>query len=161
MYLNAYILNMLDTAINIEGYVVIDTNGNWYKLKTPWYLERHRAKDFINQPLAFVALVLKEEADDVFGLIADQPELHDEMVLLQHKIIKKANTIVNNVTKYYLDNKDLDRKSFAIKGQAELHGFEFPLAMMYYGRRVEPNWTEFLLNVVKKIDWGIDLEDSS
>ena len=159
MYENAYILDMLDTAINIEGYVVIDTNGNWYKLKTAWYLARHKAKDFINRPVEFIKLVLKDEADDVFALVLDQPELHDEMVLLQHQVIKKANSMVNSVTKYWEANNELSRKDYAIKGKTELSGFEFPLAMQYYTKGAEPNWTNHLLNVVKKVNWGIDMSE--
>jgi len=76
-------LNHLDTVTNVEGYVVMDDKGNWWKEKCAWYLERHRAKDFVNQPNAFVELVLKDEADDVFALIADQPEVLKEMQDLQ------------------------------------------------------------------------------
>jgi len=159
LYPDTSIINHLEDRQGVEGYVVIDTNNNWYKLKTAWYLERHRAKDFVNRPVEFVKLVLKEEADDVFALVEDQPELHDEMVLLQHQVTKTANTIVNTVTKYWEENNELNRKDYAIKGQSELHGFEFPLAMQYYSNGSEPNWTEFLLNVVKKINWGIDLEE--
>jgi len=156
LYLSNDILNDLEDQTGIEGYVVIDDKNNWYKLKTPWYLERHRAKDFINQPYAFVNLVLKEEADDVLGLVADQPPLHEEMIALQHMIVTKANHFVNIVTKYYKENKDLSRKDYAIKAQEELVGFEFPLAMQYYVNESEPDWKGFLLQVSKKINWGFD-----
>ena len=148
-------LNHLDTITNVEGYVTIDDKGQWAKHKCAWYLERHRAKDFINQPNAFIELVLKDEADDVFALIADQPEVLAEMQALQHKVNEYANTYVNNVTAYYNENKELSRKDYAIKGKAELSGFEFPAAMMYYGNGEEPNWKELLLRFIKKIDWDI------
>jgi len=147
------VLENLDEKIGIEGYVVIDTKGNWYKVKCPWYLERHRAKDFVNQPMAFVELVLKEEADDVFTLIADQPEIVEEMRELQHKVITKANCMVNNVTEYFNTNKALTRKDYAIKGKGELDGFEFSLAMMYYTGHEAPEWNTFFLKVLKKIQW--------
>ena len=159
VYCDKEVLNHLDEQTGIEGYVVIDTNNNWYKVKTAWYLERHRAKDFINRPVEFIKLVLKEESDDVFALVKDQPKLHDEMVALERKVVDKANTIVNTVTAYWNENKDLTRKEYAIKGQQELNGFEFPLAMQYYGKGEEPNWTMFLLNAVKKIDWGFKLTE--
>lgn len=146
-------LAALEEATNIEGYVVIDDKGNWWKEKCPWYLERHRAKDFVNQPNAFIELVLKDEADDVFALISDQPEVLEEMQELQHKVISKANTIVNTVTDYWQANKELNRKDYAIKGQQELSGLEFALAMQYYGKGAEPNWKEFLLKQIKKIEW--------
>ena len=143
----------LDSVTNIEGYVVVDDLGNWWKEKCNWYLERHRAKDFVNQPNAFIELVLKDEADDVFTLIADQPEVLKEMQELQHKVIQKANLLVNTVTAYWLENKDLSRKEYAIKGQDVLTSLEFPAAMQYYSKAAEPNWKEFLLRSIKKIEW--------
>lgn len=147
------VLNYLDTASLIEGYVAVDKNGNWWKEKCDWYLARHRAKDFVNQPRAFVELVLKDEADDVFTLIADQVEVHAEMLKLQHDVITKANTIVNHVTTYWKDNKHMSRKDYAIKGKSELETLHFALAMSYYGKDEEPNWNEFLLKQVKNIEW--------
>ncbi len=149
------VLDHLDSAKNIEGYVVIDDKDNWWKEKTAWYLERHRAKDFINQPNAFIALVLKDEADDVFALLVDQPEILKEMQELQHKVISKANTIVNSVTSYWNKNKELSRKDYAIKGKDTLHPLEFPLAMQFYTAGDEPDWNNFLLKQVKKIDWKV------
>lgn len=159
LYDDTAVLDDLSTQTCREGYVVIDTNGNWGKCKTDWYLARHRAKDFVNTPLRFVELVLKDEADDVYELVSDQPEIYKEMKELEVKVVDKANTIVNAVIKFYNTNKELNRKDFAIKGQAELVGFEFALAMMYYIKGSEPDFKAFLLNVVRKIDWGIDLTE--
>jgi T4 RnlA family RNA ligase len=147
------VLEEYEKLVGIEGFVVVDEGDNWYKLKTPWYLERHRAKDFINQPHAFIELVLKDEADDVFAMIADQPEVLAEMQELQHKVITKANSIVNLVTAYWNLNKELDRKEYAIKGQSELDNFSFGLAMKYYTTGIEPNWNERLLTQIKKMEW--------
>jgi len=146
-------LDTLDTDINIEGYVVIDDKGNWWKEKGAWYLERHRAKDFINQPRAFVELVLKDEADDVFALLEDQPEVLKEMQELQHRVIHRANLLVNTVTKYWEKNKDLSRKDYAILGQEELTQLEFPPAMQFYTHGEEPDWKAFLLKSIKRIEW--------
>jgi len=146
-------LTRLATDTKIEGYVVIDDKGNWWKEKCEWYLKRHRAKDFVNQPSAFIELVLKDEADDIFTLIADQPEVLKEMQDLQHKVIHKANMLVNTVTAYWEENKDLSRKDYAIKGKDQLSTLEFAPAMMYFTKGDEPNWKEFLLRAVKKIEW--------
>jgi len=149
-------LDELHTVTNLEGYVVIDEYGNWWKEKAQWYLERHRAKDFINQPNAFVQLVLKEEADDVFALIADQPEIVAEMQALQHKVITVANRYINSTTKYWQENKELTRKDYAIKGKTELDWLEFTMAMKYYTFGDEPDWNGFFLVQHKKIDWDIE-----
>ena len=157
--LDTSVLDNIEDDTLIEGYVVVCENGNWYKQKCPWYLLRHRSKDIVNQPNAFVEIVLKEEADDVFDLMLDQPEVHKQMLDSQKKVINKANTIIANVTDYYNSNKDLSRKDYAIKGQVELNGYEFALAMMYFIKQVEPNWKDFFIDKIKKIDWGLDLEE--
>ena len=146
----------LDTVTNLEGYVCVDKHGNWWKEKCAWYLERHRAKDFVNQPNAFVQLVLKDEADDVFTLLVDQPEILAEMQVLQHKVITVANRYVNRVTKYWEENKELSRKDYAIKGKTELDWLEFTLAMKYYSFGGEPDWNQFFLVQHKKIEWDIE-----
>ena len=155
-FADASALEHLHVVKGIEGYVCIDDNNNWWKEKAMWYLERHRAKDFINQPNAFVQLVLKDEADDVFALLADQPEVLAEMQALQHKVITVANRYVNSVTKYWQENKDLIRKAYAIKGKGELDWLEFTLAMKYFVLEDEPDWNDFFLFQHKKIDWGIE-----
>ncbi len=148
-------LKNLENETNIEGYVVIDINDNWYKKKCGWYLTRHRAKDFVNRPDAFIELVLKDEADDVFSLLADQPEILKEMEELQHAVVEKSNRIINTVSEYWIYNYKLDRKEYAIKGKADLSPLEFPLAMKYYTTGTEPDWNKFLLGWIKKIEWSI------
>jgi len=138
----------------IEGYVVIDEFDQWAKLKTPWYIERHRAKDFINRPIAFIELVIKEEIDDVMALL-DQEEVRKQAEEWIWKVTRKMNGIINRVTRHYRQNKSLSRKDFAIKSKSALSNDEFSLAMMYYAKGEEPDWNDFFLRRVKKIDWGI------
>jgi len=146
-------LKTLEESKRIEGYVIIDDNNNWWKVKSPWYLERHKAKDFINRTDGFITLVLKEEADDVLVLLADQPEVLAQMEELQSRVTKKANRIINNVSEFWLYNYKLERKEYAIKGKKELSAVEFPLAMMYYSYGNEPDWGSFLVKWVKKLEW--------
>ena len=46
----------------------------------------------------------------------------------------------------------MGRKDYAITGQRELQSFDFTLAMQYYNGK-EPNWKEFFIRQLKKIDW--------
>ena len=89
----------------------------------------------------------------MFSLLVDQPEILKEMQDLQHRVITVANTIVNRVTGYWDENKELDRKDYAIKGKEELSGLEFSLAMMFYTKGDEPDWNTFLIRSIKKIEW--------
>lgn len=143
----------------IEGIVVIGNEGDWIKMKTQWYLDRHRAKDFLNRPAAFVEMVIKEEVDDVLQLL-DQEGTRQQADEWAYAVTRTMNGIVNRVTRYYLENKQLSRKEFAIKAQSVMNKHEFALAMMYYTKEDEPDWKAYFLKGVKRIDWGISLEET-
>ena len=147
----------IDTSM-MEGYVVVGANGEWIKLKTPWYLERHRAKDFINRPTAFIEMVIKDELDDVMALL-DQEDVRRQAEEWAFIVTRLMNETINRVTEFYRENRELSRKDYAIKAQSALTKNEFTLAMMYFAKQEEPDWKAFFLKQVKKIDWGIDLEE--
>lgn len=55
-----------------EGYVCHLDNGEMYKVKTPWYVERHRAVDFLMKPLyKLYEVSLEGFMDDLVSLAAE------------------------------------------------------------------------------------------
>lgn len=55
-----------------EGYVCHLDNGELYKVKTPWYVERHRAVDFLMKPLyKLYEVALDGFMDDLISLAAE------------------------------------------------------------------------------------------
>jgi T4 RnlA family RNA ligase len=65
------IFNYLDRQ-EFEGYVCHLDNGEIYKVKTPWYVERHRAVDFLMKPLyKLYEVSLDGFMDDLIAIAAE------------------------------------------------------------------------------------------
>lgn len=127
----ALIPSMLD---DIEGYVVV-LPDRWVKVKTDKYMSLHHAKDSVNNPRRLYECVLEEGVDDLRSMF-----FHDELAMkqineMQEKVTKLYNHTVKTVEDFYEANKALDRKSYAIKGQAELEQLYFGLVMNKYVER--------------------------
>lgn len=133
----------------IEGFVVRLMNGLSFKLKTRAYLALHHAKDSINSQRRLFEAVVMESADDLRSLFVDDTvslQLIDEM---QEKVSKLYNNMVKSVEDFFHSNKELDRKSYAIKGQNELDRKFFSLAMMkFLGKDVD--YKGFMLKSYKE-----------
>jgi hypothetical protein len=92
----------------------------------------HHTKDSINNPRRLFEAVLDEGVDDLRAMFFEDKlaiKLIDEMT---EKVDKIYNHMVALVEKFYEDNKSLERKDYAIKGQAELDRLYFGLAMTKY-----------------------------
>lgn len=120
---------------NIEGYI-IRIGDLWCKIKTDKYVSLHHTKDSVNNPRRLFEAVLDEGVDDLRSMFFEDKlmiKLIDEMT---EKVDKIYNHMVSAVEKFYTDNKHLDRKDYAIKGQQELEPLYFSLVMnLYVGRK--------------------------
>lgn len=136
---------MLD---DIEGYVA-RIGDLWFKIKTNKYMSLHHTKDSINNPRRLYEAVLDEGVDDLRALFFEDKlaiKLIDEM---QEKVDKLYNHLVVSVEGFYNANKHLDRKAFAIKGQAEVPRLHFGLVMnLYVGKPA--NFKEFMKSKYKE-----------
>lgn len=115
----------------IEGYVYTFKDGTMVKLKTDWYKALHHLKDSVNATRHLFEAVIDERIDDVKAMFATDQFTMDRIKAMEDLVIPKYNHLVKTVEDFYRDNKDLDRKSFALKGQQELKSF-FSLAMQKY-----------------------------
>jgi len=138
----------MDKQENIEGYV-LRVNKQFMKLKTNWYLVRHRAKDSINSTRRLFEAVLDEAIDDVRALFYDDLAAITRINEIQIKADHIYNHLVSSIETFYSANKELDRKSYAILGQETFKDGTFGLAMSkYLGKGVE--YKEFLKKNYKK-----------
>lgn len=117
----------------IEGFVICFENGLWVKHKTEAYCILHRLKDSINNPRSLWEACVNETADDLRALFHDDPVSVAKIIDMEEKVSKIYSHIHKVVHTFYNENKALDRKNYAIKGQAELNkeGL-FSLAMNLY-----------------------------
>lgn len=109
---------MIDFVANLnpsqnEGLVVCDSNFNRIKVKNPGYLALNRLKDSVTKsPRSLVEVILLEKEDDVMSLV---PE-HIQQKLGEYK--EKLRLYIHNLDANYVEWYDKDRKTFALKIQA-------------------------------------------
>jgi|APSaa5957512535_1039671.scaffolds.fasta_scaffold04366_20 T4 RnlA family RNA ligase len=141
-------IESVPNMIDIEGYVIQKVTGEHVKLKTLWYLERHRAKDTITNPKALFNAVLDEILDDVRELFIDDNhalELINKGELYVNNI---HNTLVQEVESYHKAHIEMDRKGYAINGRDVLSSGAFGLAMMLYTDKI-PDYKKSLRKLYK------------
>jgi len=133
----AYIKSVSDMQ-HIEGVVARLPSGQYFKVKSLWYLALHRTKDSITIPRRLFECVLEEASDDLRTLFHDD-ELAIKMIEdMEAFVEQKYNHMVDSVERFYERNKHMERKEFAILGQEELNRMYFGLAMQrYVGKDVD------------------------
>jgi T4 RnlA family RNA ligase len=134
----------------IEGFVIQLADGLVFKHKTEAYCILHHLKDSINNPKRLWEACVSETADDLRALFRDDPISIEKIAAMEALASKNYNHLHKVVNAFYNENKDLDRKSYAIKGQAELLADGvFSLAMnLYIGR--DANVKEFMIKNYKR-----------
>ena len=135
----------------IEGYVIF-ADGKFTKHKTDWYCALHHSKDSVGSDKRLFACVVNEAHDDLRGMFSEDAYLMCRIDEMEAKVKHLYAELDKHAVQFAKDNKDLDRKSFAIKGQAELPRMYFNVAMTYYLGK-EFNDKEWLLKHWK--DFGI------
>jgi len=123
----------------IEGFVVQLEDDSMFKLKTKWYLERHRIKFNLSSPRALFEAVINETIDDARSVIHDDPVACKIIDKAIDMITTRHNHIIAQVEAFYAANKDKDRKEFAIKVFSEMDckGVAGLCMSMYLGHDVD------------------------
>lgn len=138
-------LKELATHTGYEGLILQfeeDYKVQFVKFKNDWYLHRHRTKDSVNNANALFDCVLNEGSDDLRTMFVEDPlatKIIDDMEAL---VIPLYNRFVKGCQNFYNENKHLERKDYAIKGQQPffeegdlLNKFAFGIVMtMYLGK---------------------------
>lgn len=127
----AYI-ESVDDMSGIEGVVFRMKDGQRVKKKCTWYLNLHKNKDNVNSPKKLFEAVVYETSDDLKSLFHDDPIVIEIITNMEKHVSKKYNHVVTTIEKFYMRNKHLSRKEYAILGQNDLTKPLFPLAMMQY-----------------------------
>lgn len=156
-WVDEYVVDDIPTFIEqlpemkeIEGVVLTMDDNQKIKMKTNWYLARHHTKDSINTPRRLFEAVIEEASDDMKSLFWHDQAAIDQIEKMEQFVEHKYNHLVDSVERFYHANKDLDRKSYAIKGQQELDKMMFGLAMKkYIGQDI--NYKSFLKSQWKKL----------
>jgi T4 RnlA family RNA ligase len=131
-------INDIPNMKGIEGFVIGLKRGQGVsrvKVKTSEYLSLHRAKDSVNSNKRLFEVCLNDASDDLRSLFKDDPYTIAKITEMEQRVGHVYNSMVQSVEDFHRDNKHLDRKSYAIKGQEELDKIAFGLAMCLYSGR--------------------------
>jgi hypothetical protein len=116
------------------------------KVKTKWYLERHRAMTFIRER-DIAEAVLNESIDDLKSLLVSENVNIDEILKIEELVLQFIRTMAASVDRIYEAHKDLSRKDFAIKFKGhEMFGL---LMAKFIGK--EPDYKSYFeKNILKE-----------
>jgi RNA ligase len=136
--LGQHLLDLAKTVEGVEGWVVQFENGDMVKLKTDWYLKRHRAMTFLRER-DVAQLVLDEGLDDLKSLLVGDGVDISEVLAVEARVLHDLRELAMAVDLAVAEDKHLDRKSFAIKHNGSEH---FGLKMSKYLGK-EPSFKEY------------------
>ena len=139
-------LEAAETREGIEGWIVQFESGEMVKVKTKWYLERHRAMTFLRER-DIAEAVLNESLDDLKSLLVSEGVNIDEILKIEELVLQFMRTLAHSVNTIVDAHKDMTRKDFAMK----FNGHEvFGLLMKRFNGQ-EPDYkVYFERNVLKQ-----------
>ena len=120
---------------DIEGYVIRTNADQIVKIKTEWYLTLHHVKDSINSRKRLFNAIITESIDDALSMFHDDALLVKQINDLVSEVEPKFNHMIQSVTDYYEENKNLTRKEYAIKAQGLNDGFMSLYMNIYIGTK--------------------------
>ena len=136
-----------------EGYILefFDSDGNSHlvKVKNIWYVNLHQIKSNLNTTAKIIETIIDETSDDVRVLFSEDKHFLDNITRLENVVSPRISKIEADIEKFYSDNKELSRKDYAIKAQAELQPYMSLAMNLYIGK--ETNYKEFFKKQIDKI----------
>ena len=139
----------------IEGFVIRLKDGTMVKCKTDEYVSLHHVKDSVTSPRRLMEVVLQEASDDLRQMFVSNEQVLSEIDNMEKFVVDLVTHLVKPAEKFYDDNKHLERRDYAIKGQQELRRDQFSLAIgKYIGKDIDykafvaKNHRDYLKNYV-------------
>lgn len=143
-----------------EGYVIevvlSDTESYLTKGKNIKYIALHQTKDSVNSPKRLFESIIEEASDDLRSMFADDPYVLTKIKEMEDHVQPIFNNIVKTVENFHAENKDLERKDYAIKVQKEAPQFLGLLMNSYLNK--PNNFKEFAKKFRKEIFGVTDAE---
>jgi RNA ligase len=135
----------------VEGWVIQFNNGDMVKLKTKWYLERHRAMTFLRER-DIALMTLHESIDDLKSLLVGEGADITEILKIEADVVHRIDEMIESITSTFEQWKHLERKDFALKfGRTGENHAHFGLMMHLYSEK-EPDYKNYFeKNYLKEI----------
>lgn len=103
-----------ETMTDIEGWVFQFEDGNMVKVKTKWYLERHRAMTFLRER-DIVGAVLNESLDDLKAMLVGEGVNIAEIVTIEERTVQEIRDIEARLDEVFAIVKGMSKKEAALK----------------------------------------------
>ena len=137
------IAKLQEESTGREGFVVLFNNGQRMKFKTLDYCRKHRCKDSVSNKKHLSELILGSGLDDILPLFKEDKDLLKYIEDFRLSLTSLYNTLVTEINNFYIANKNLPRKDYAVKATSELSS-KMSLAMnLYVGR--DSGITDFII----------------
>ena len=108
------LINLKNVIEGKEGWIIQFENGKMVKLKTQWYIDRHRLfTEDLNRENTLIALIVDETIDDVLAQL-EEPTKKAEIEKTIEIVNKEIAHMSHSVDELMVNYKG-DRKDFAIK----------------------------------------------
>lgn len=139
----------------IEGYVLLTETGHRFKVKTAQYLALHKLKDDVSSPKKVAEVIMNEAIDDFKAAFCEDKLLIQMIERMEDEVKTVFNHLGKKIDDWFETNKELDRKSYAIKGQSEMKEVFGLVMSKYLGKKVSlkdfiiKNFDDFFPNT----DW--------
>ena len=135
-------LEAAKTRENTEGWIVQFEDGNMVKVKTEWYLKRHRAMTFLRER-DIAQLVVDEGLDDLKSLLVGEGVDISEILKIEADAVERINRVRHWVEETIAKDGNMPRKEFAMQYQASHNEFGwFALLMQRFSGR-EPDYKQW------------------
>lgn len=134
-----------------EGYVIMsDDYKTKFKVKTNRYSSAHRLKDDVHSLKKLVEIVANGNIDDVLTCkdLSYDKNFHAYLLDKTETIKDVMNVLIASCEHFYIDNKHLDRKDYAIKAKSST--IPISIAMNYYLER-ETDYVSFFIKNRKEL----------
>lgn len=138
-------LQTVKNSENSEGIVVTLKNGFKFKVKSDWYVLRHKAKDYIRFSKDVVRLIIDDQVDDVLPLLSEE----DKEKLNNYRSYFKVCLMfcTGRLQEQFLNTPYLSsKKEFAEKVLSEFKDDSTELFKMYDKELICVDFVEGLIN---------------
>lgn len=126
------LINQIGKEVVGEGYVieVLAPEPYLVKVKNDAYSAVHNFFEKVESNHHLVKVVLFEKGDDARSLFRDNPDVLARIEEVENIVLPIYNAILNEVDRFYNENKELDQKSYVLKAQEydKDSSFRIPLA---------------------------------
>lgn len=114
---NDYVQSVKD-MVDFEGIIVFnEKTGQFIKVKTDWYLHRHHFKFNMTNVYNVIEMILGESIDDIKTLFVDDEAMMKYITNIESTVIAYYNKAMGDLTRFYEENRHLERKDYAIAAQ--------------------------------------------